>query len=637
MTWNQIRVGLTVLPVALLCPMGNLKAQEPSTQLVKALSYSPRQADVNYEKVAQAEQGQCSIEKTRRDGAQGFHITGPADQTLRWFADTNNDDKLDQWSYFNAGVEVYREADTDFNGTADVYRWLAIEGMRKGIDADEDGEIETWELISAEEVTAEVVAATASQDANRFSRLLVTQDELESLGLGKRLEETLAGKARNAKTNFEEWAAGQDAISPKSKWTNFGADKPGLLPAGTDGSTRDVIVYENAVALINDDGTAKQLLVGTLLQVGNAWRVVTLPKTISEGNVLSGEGVVFGMPVAARTADVGTSPVPGISEEMARLVGEFQEIDQELADPGADTAGLHAKRADVIERLVSAAKSSADRKTWIEQFADTVSAAVQTGEYPGGVDRLKRFIKRMPSVDASNNETAYVVFRALTADHNVRMMAPKADYEKLQEAYLKGLKDFVSTYPKSPDSAEAMIQIGLASEFSGEVRDAKTWYTRASADFSGTLAGRKAAGAARRLSLEGRRFSLKAQRIDGGNFDSSAVRNAPVVYHGWATWCEACKAEMRALKQLQDKYAKSNLKIVGINFDSEARQGIEFLKKESYPWVHLFDEGGLDSDLAIDNGFLSLPVNIVVDAKGRVVATGVHWTELDKVIGDLVK
>ncbi|MFK7737680.1 MAG: TlpA family protein disulfide reductase, partial [Pirellulaceae bacterium] len=73
------------------------------------------------------------------------------------------------------------------------------------------------------------------------------------------------------------------------------------------------------------------------------------------------------------------------------------------------------------------------------------------------------------------------------------------------------------------------------------------------------------------------------------------------------------------------------------NFDNEEQQGVSFLRKQSYPWVHLYEQGGLESDLAVENGFLSLPVNIVVDGDGKVVATGVHWPEFDKLIGDLVK
>ena len=148
-----------------------LVAADKTEKLSKALSYKPRQADVNYEMVPPEAIAQCEIDETARPDGKGFWVTGPSGQPLRWFADTNADNRLDRWCYYNAGVEVYRESDTDFNGTADEFRWLSTEGIRWGIDKNEDGTIDSWKMISAEEVTAEVVHAAASRDANKFQRL----------------------------------------------------------------------------------------------------------------------------------------------------------------------------------------------------------------------------------------------------------------------------------------------------------------------------------------------------------------------------------------------------------------------------------------------------------------------------------
>ncbi len=100
--------------------------------------------------------------------------------------DTNKDNRLDRWCYYNAGVEVYRESDTDFNEVADEFRWLSTEGLRWGKDANEDGVVDAWNMISAEEVTAEVVRATASRDADRFARLLITESEIEASNWDKK-------------------------------------------------------------------------------------------------------------------------------------------------------------------------------------------------------------------------------------------------------------------------------------------------------------------------------------------------------------------------------------------------------------------------------------------------------------------
>lgn len=637
---NRLFTGL--LSASLLCGglanVNFVRADEPSQKLVAAMSYKPRQAEVNYELVAADKIGECTLEAdaVRADG-KGFWVTGPGGQPLRWFADTNKDNRLDQWSYYNAGVEVYRESDTDSNGKADQYRWLSTEGLRWGIDSNEDGEIDEWTMISAEETSAETVRAAMARNSDQFARLLITPEEIQTLGLGKEKQQLLLQRVNDAKQQFKAWASGQNVVSAKSKWTNFGADKPGIVPAGTDGSSKDIVVYENAVALLEDGGETRQLMVGTMIQVENRWRLVDLPRGVVEGEVMNDAGVFFSASFTPKGANPGSMISTGISKSMERLVTELQEVDAKLSKPDGNMAVLQAQRADVLEKLISASDGAEDRKTWIQQLADTVSTAAQTGEYPDGVKRLQSFAAKLESIDASQDEIAYVAFRTLTADHNYKMQQPKAEYEELQKEYLDELRAFVKRYPNSKDSAEAMIQIALSAEFTGETSDAVKWYTEAAKSFSDTLQGKKAAGAILRLNLTGKPFNIKGPTLDGRSFASESYVGRPVIYHCWASWCEGCKAEMRALKELQGKYAKYDLRIVGINLDNDAKQGAEYLKANPFPWVHIYDEGGLDSTLAVGYGVLTLPSNFVVDAKGKVVKSGVHWTELDSVIEDMIK
>ncbi len=48
---------------------------------------------------------------------------------------------------------------------------------------------------------------------------------------------------------------------------NFGADKPGIVPAGTDESTVDIMAYENVMAVVETTTGTQQLVVGTLVKV----------------------------------------------------------------------------------------------------------------------------------------------------------------------------------------------------------------------------------------------------------------------------------------------------------------------------------------------------------------------------------
>ena len=259
------------------------------------------------------------------------------------------------------------------------------------------------------------------------------------------------------------------------------------------------------------------------------------------------------------------------------------------------------------------------------------------GEYPGGIKRLQEFSERLKSTQAAADSLAYVAFRTITAEHNLRMQQPNAKYDELNDAYLSNLKDFIKQYPQAPDSAEAMLQIALAAEFTGDLKEAAQWYGRASQSFAATDSGKKATGALRRLNLEGKPFNISGPTLDDRTFNSTTYRGGPVIYHCWASWCEGCKADMRALKELQAKYAKHKVRVVGINLDKDRSVAAQFVKQNPYPWLHVHDPGGLDSNLAIGYGILTLPVNIVVGKDGNVVKAGAHWTDLDRIIEELVK
>ncbi len=105
-----------------VCPAGAFA--QKTEKLTKALSQKPLQDEVPFDTVPADKIEQCDIEEVTRPDGKGFLVTGESGQTLRWFVDTNGDNKLDRWCYFSQGVETYREIDSDFDKVADQFRWL---------------------------------------------------------------------------------------------------------------------------------------------------------------------------------------------------------------------------------------------------------------------------------------------------------------------------------------------------------------------------------------------------------------------------------------------------------------------------------------------------------------------------------
>ena len=134
----------------------------------QAMKLRPMQQDIEIDVLTKEEIAKSSIRPEKSSKHSALVVRDPEGRLLRQFVDSNADGKIDQWRYFREGIEVYRDIDEDFNAKADQYRWLGTAGTRWGLDDDEDGKIDSWKAISAEEVSAQVIEAVKRADARQF-------------------------------------------------------------------------------------------------------------------------------------------------------------------------------------------------------------------------------------------------------------------------------------------------------------------------------------------------------------------------------------------------------------------------------------------------------------------------------------
>lgn len=609
-------------------------AAKPTPQA--ALELAPVQRDVPYDRPAKEQIEKCTVENLAAEGLTGWIVRDANGIILRRFVDTNQDNKLDLWAYFREGIEVYRDVDSNFNSKADQYRWLGTAGSRWGMDENEDGRIDSWKTISPEEATAEVVAALRDRDEARFKRLLLSDSELAALGLGESQSADVKRKLEAARSGFADLARKQKIVSDKTIWTNFGATQPGLLPSGTDGSTKDLLVYENVAAVIETAGAHSQIAVGTLVQAGPAWRLIDLPSNLLEDKTaVAASGYFFSVYNAALSRPMAAEG----NAELQKMTDELEAIEARIAKASAPDAlaELNAQRADVLERLYAAGKNDEERSTWIRQLADTISAAVQSGGYPEGVKRLQTLADRLRMQKAKLDFIAYVEFRHLLAQYGEEIADPDADPAKVQARWIERLEEFVKAYPDVADAADAMLQLAIAQEFANKTDDALKWYAKIVDNFSSTEVAKKAAGAKLRLESVGRAIPLKGKTLDGRSVDLATLKGYTVLVHYWATWCEPCKQEMTKLKDLQAKYARQNFAVIGVNLDNERAVAAEFVNANRITWPQLHETGGLEGRLATELGIFTLPSMLLIDNAGRVINRNIHAAELDAELAKLFR
>src|SRR5581483_8070563 len=187
----------------------------------------------------------------------------------------------------------------------------------------------------------------------------------------------------------------------------------------------------------------------------------------------------------------------------------------------------------------------------------------------------------------------YVTFREMSADNAAKLAKPGPDIAKVQEQWLDRLMKFVTAYPRAEDTPEALMQLGMVSEFVNKETEAKKWYGRLAKDFAEHPLGAKAQGALRRLDLEGKPLELRGALLEGGSFSIEQLRGKTIVIYYWASWNrDRCVGDFATLRLLVDKYAGKGLALVCVNLDNTAEEANAFLQRSPAPGIQLFQPGG---------------------------------------------
>lgn len=608
------------------------------------MKFAPRQRDVEYDLIEPAAFSKCRVEPERNGKSFAWVVYGPEGQVLRKFVDSDGDNQFDQWKYYLHGIEVYRDIDTNANGKPDQARWINLGGSRWGIDANEDGKINQWKVLSAAETSRVAIQAMIAGDSALMQTIMVTPDDLRTLGVNAQLSAKLLESAVAAPTQIREILAKSQVMSPQSRWVRFDAQAPGMIPADEGKARIDLQVYDNAMVVIESGpAPAKPALVqmGEMIRVGDVWKLTRVPTPIEGNSTAITAGGVLMQPVVGDGAnDLITAPSP----EMQKLVEALQKLDQTQPQLGvakpAELSAYNSQRADLLLKMMSLAGTEEEKSQFLRQCVDGLAAAIQTDAYPEGLNRIRQLEADQLRLGKQSAVLPYIRYRRIMSEYSVNMKTNDSEQQqKVQEEWLKSLADFVDFAPQSEDAGDAMLQLAVAQEFAGKLKEATDWYTRLAREKTGTLAANKALGAIRRLEMKGKPFVLAGQGLTGGTVSTAAYRGKTVLVFYWATWCQPCQSDLPALRALLQQYQSRGFEIVGVCLDipvgtrqQQVAQLQQYLTAQRVTWPQIYEEGGLDSPPATQFGIVSLPTMFLIDERGTVVSRSSSVDELKTVL-----
>lgn len=111
-----------------------------------------------------------------------------------------------------------------------------------------------------------------------------------------------------------------------------------------------------------------------------------------------------------------------------------------------------------------------------------------------------------------------------------------------------------------------------------------------------------------------------------GRLSLADLEGEVVVLNFWASWCTVCKEEHADLMAAAQGYRDQGVRFLGVVFQDQPGNAIEFLEEMGRGYDNLKDPG---SSTAIDYGVFGVPETFFIDREGIVVAKIIGRADLD--------